>query len=145
MTTTTISITVNVTYEMNGVAANEMAANLESAFVNAVGSGLLTGDTKAEVDSYEIKTAIKTQKSEANSQMSVSLDGGETWAEAKNGVRVIYHEADIPGEDDPGEFHVNLTSEGIIQDAWVTREDHLDHNIATSSILLVDALSNMLE
>jgi hypothetical protein len=37
------------------------------------------------------------------------------------------------GEDEVGQVHINATSEGVIADVWVTRDEHLDHNIGTSN------------
>ena len=50
--------------------------------------------------------------------MKVSLDGGQTYLDVDEGVRVIYEDCDFFGNDLPGELHVNLTHEGIIVDAW---------------------------
>ena len=50
--------------------------------------------------------------------LKVSLDGGDTYVDAPNGVRVIYTDMMIIGEEEGGEIHVNLTQEGIITDLW---------------------------
>ncbi len=64
--------------------------------------------------------------------MKVSLDGGITFIEATNGVRIIYEEVDIGDNELSRDLHINLTDEGVIMDVWVTRDIHLDTNIATS-------------
>lgn len=76
--------------------------------------------------------------------MKCSIDGGLTFQEAPEGVRVIFDDLMIPGEDD-GELHINLTDEGIISDIWVTREESLDHNLGTSCQPYEDMLHAMVE
>jgi hypothetical protein len=76
--------------------------------------------------------------------MEVSLDGGVTWTPVKEGVRVVYRNLFIPGEDGRGELQVQLTSEGIIKDVWVEREDAYP-NIATSSVTVDEMVSQMVE
>jgi len=78
-------------------------------------------------------------------KMKVSLDGGETFVNVLDGVRVIYEGMMIPGEDGCGELHVNLTHEGIITDVWATREYPLDHNIGTSSEMTDDIICRLVE
>jgi hypothetical protein len=77
--------------------------------------------------------------------MLVSLDGGSTYQTAPNGVRIIYDKVDVIGEDEPGQVHINANSEGIITDVWVSREEHLDHNIGTSSNTLEGIVSDLVE
>lgn len=60
--------------------------------------------------------------------MLVSLDGGVTYSEAPEGVRVIHDLEFVPGEDGPGSLHLNLTVEGMISDVWTETT-----NIATKS------------
>jgi pyruvate carboxylase len=78
-------------------------------------------------------------------KIKVSLDGGVTYVEAKEGVRIIYEDVILPGEDETGELHINATHEGLIQDIWVTRETSLDHNIATKSESIEDITHAMVE
>ena len=77
--------------------------------------------------------------------IEVSLDGGATWIKAPEGVRLVYREVNVPGEDTFGELHVNCTHEGIIKDVWVNREDVLDLNIATASATVDEIGANMIE
>lgn len=51
-------LTLDVTYLLNGETAADMLANLQRLCERAIGNGLLTGETAAEVDLYEISTAI---------------------------------------------------------------------------------------
>lgn len=52
--------------------------------------------------------------------MRVSLDGGVTWLEAPEGVRVDF---DMQTDDDPkGTMTVNFTAEGMIVDQWAGPE-----------------------
>ena len=52
--------------------------------------------------------------------MKVSIDGGTTYQEAPDGVRVIYDDVDVWDGDRActieAELHVNCTHEGLIQD-----------------------------
>lgn len=80
--------------------------------------------------------------------MKVSLDGGRTYADVTQGVRVIYGDVDVPGEVEPsGEVRVNLTDEGIVVDVWSSREapGALDHNIGTRAEMLGDLVSRLVE
>lgn len=76
--------------------------------------------------------------------MEVSLDGGVTWTLVKEGVRVVYRNLFIPGEDGRGELQVNCTSEGIVKDVWVEKGDSYP-NIATSSVTVDEILLQMVE
>jgi len=51
-------LTLDVTYLLNGEAAREMLARLQRMCERAIGEGLLTGETAAEVDQYKISTGI---------------------------------------------------------------------------------------
>ncbi len=64
--------------------------------------------------------------------MKISLDDGQTWQnwQETNGVRVLYENLDIPGEDITGDIEFNFTHEGIITDIWASPSDH---NLATRS------------
>jgi len=77
--------------------------------------------------------------------IKVSLDGGVTFHEAKEGVRIVYEDVMIPGEDGTGEFHLNATHEGLISDLWTTRDEPLDHNIGTSAQMLDDLVSELVD
>lgn len=75
--------------------------------------------------------------------MEVSLDGGMTWHPAPSGVRIVYRNVMIDGEDGRGEVHFNATHEGLITDIWTTRDEPLDHNIGTDSFMLDDIVSRL--
>lgn len=77
--------------------------------------------------------------------IKVSLDGGATWQVAPCGVRVIYEDVLVPGEDEKGQLHLNATHEGIITDVWVTGDVPLDHNIGTSSKTIDDMVCEMVD
>lgn len=76
--------------------------------------------------------------------MLVSLDGGETYQPAVNGVRVMYENQIIPGEDESGDVHFNFTEEGLIQDIWVNRGDE-SHNISTNSVMIDEIVQSLIE
>jgi len=77
--------------------------------------------------------------------MKVSIDGGVTFVAAPQGVRIIYENMPVPGEDEPGELHFNATHEGLVTDVYVTRDEPLDHNIGTSSKLHEDTISDLVD
>jgi len=76
--------------------------------------------------------------------MEVSMDGGVTWTLVKEGVRVVYRNLLIPGDDARGELQVNCTFEGIIKDVWVEKRDGYP-NIAHSSRTVDEVVSQMVE
>lgn len=86
-----------------------------------------------------------SEAAEESAPMFVSLDGGKTFLPATSGVRIIYKNVPVPGEDEPGELHLNATSEGVISDLWVSREEHLDHNLGTSSELVDDMIERLVD
>ena len=77
--------------------------------------------------------------------MLVSLDGGQTFVPVTDGVRIIYKNVAVPGEDEPGELHLNATSEGLISDLWVSRDDLLDHNLGTSAQMVDDLVERLVD
>ncbi len=77
--------------------------------------------------------------------MQVSLDGGQTFVDAPQGVVVLYPKVDVPGEDERGQVNFSFTEEGLITDVWVSREEHLDHNIGTSSQMLDDIVGDLVD
>ncbi len=77
--------------------------------------------------------------------MKVSLDGGRSFVEAQEGVRVI---VDLPAfiNDDLTEEHdatlqINLTEEGIILDVT---DDSTNDNVGTSSQTFEEMASELL-
>lgn len=73
----------------------------------------------------------------------VSLDGGQSWLNAPEGVRVQYHDIEIPSEEVTGQFDVNCTHEGIIYDVWTTGDPASSQNIGTSSKPLADCVADL--
>lgn len=91
----------------------------------------------------EISAPPSLPTSEAN--LTVSLDGGVSYQPARAGVRIAFHDLPIPGEDQNGEMHLNVTHEGLIIDVWATRDEPLDHNIGTSSEMTTDIVSRLVD
>lgn len=83
------------------------------------------------------------RKRRVPSTMEVSLDGGSTYQPAAEGVRIVYKGVLIDGEDGCGEVHINATHEGLVTDIWTTRDEPLDHNIGTDSVLIEDIVSRL--
>lgn len=57
--TVSVRLTLDVSYSLNGEAAKTMAANLRRMCERAIGEGLLTGASDAEVDEYAIAVAVR--------------------------------------------------------------------------------------
>lgn len=54
----TLQMTLSVDYLPNGVNVQDLKARLERALAHAVGEGLLTGETAAEVDRYSMDLKV---------------------------------------------------------------------------------------
>lgn len=48
-------LVLDVTYALNGVPREEMLAHLRRACERAIGTGMLSGETEAEVDEYQLR------------------------------------------------------------------------------------------
>lgn len=58
--TTNITLEVSADIDLNdALTANEMRAHLQAALSHAIGCGLLTGDTPAEVDEYSATVTVE--------------------------------------------------------------------------------------
>lgn len=53
-----LRLTLSVAYVLNGESAEEMAARLRRMCEHAIGHGMLTGDSAAEVDQYAIEVCV---------------------------------------------------------------------------------------
>jgi len=71
----TARLTLDVTYLLNGEAAPEMLARLRAMCERAIGEGLLTGDTNAEVDTYAVSVVMLD--SEAFAPEATAADAGD--------------------------------------------------------------------
>lgn len=105
---------------------------------------MATGQDARWVDVRTLCAASR-EMAEVACNVSVSVDGGQTFTPAPNGVRVIYKGVPIPGEDLLGELHINATHEGLITDIWATRDEPLDHNIGTESVPTEDTVFRLIE
>lgn len=77
-------------------------------------------------------------------EMQVSLDGGVTWQDAPNGVRVIYKNVMIDENDRQGEVLINATHEGLITDIFACTEDETgDESIATDCLPIEDIVARL--
>lgn len=92
---------------------------------------------------YATSAPAATAATNSATGMKVSIDGGVTYQPAVNGVRIIYEDVAVRGENELGQLHISATREGIMTDVWVSRDEHLDHNIGCESVQ-VDSLVNRL-
>jgi hypothetical protein len=97
------------------------------------------------LEALNLGTGAPAPAAQVETDMKVSLDGGVTFQPAPSGVRIVYENVDVIGEDERGQVHINATSEGIITDVWVSREEHLDHNIGTSNQSIDGIVSDLVE
>lgn len=77
--------------------------------------------------------------------ISVSLDNGVTWLDCPDGLRVNLEKQNIDGEVTDGDLVFNFTHEGLITDIWVLNEAEIEVNVATSSVLYSELISQMVE
>ena len=103
------------------------------------------GQKWGSMDAEDVVCSNTTTPEVDDATHLVSLDGGKTYMPAPNGIRIIYKGVLVPGEEEPGELHLNATSEGLISDLWVTREEHLDHNLGTSAQMLDDLVERLVD
>jgi len=54
-----VRLTLDVTYDLNGENATEMVGRLRRMCARAIGEGMLTGETDAEVDEYSMDAVIQ--------------------------------------------------------------------------------------
>ncbi len=59
--TVKVRLTLDVTYTLNGETAADMARRLRRMCERAVGEGMLTGETDAEVEDYSLDAAIQPE------------------------------------------------------------------------------------
>lgn len=78
-------------------------------------NGVLTYPNSGSAPEYLTRGLEK--KSLDITKMTVSVDGGESYQPAPNGVRILYNDQLVPGNH-KGNLHINCTNEGIIMDVW---------------------------
>lgn len=59
--TVSVRLTLDVTYALNGEDGAEMAQNLQRMCERAIGAGMLTGGTEAEVEEYSMEAVIRQE------------------------------------------------------------------------------------
>lgn len=77
--TVTVRLTLNVMYSLNGENATEMVSRLRKMCERAIGEGMLTGETDAEVEEYSMDAVIQPEpmsEDELASFMLQRIDNG---------------------------------------------------------------------
>lgn len=74
--------------------------------------------------------------------ISVSLDGGQTYQPASEGVRVIYGNLYLGDDESRGELHVNASHEGLIMVLWTQPGDE---HLGTQAQMLDDLVADLTE
>lgn len=64
-----VRLTLDVIYRLNGEDATEMASNLQRMCERAIGEGMLTGASDAEVDEYSMETNVVPPSEEELAQL----------------------------------------------------------------------------
>lgn len=90
-------------------------------------------------------TATANPEQQDDVRLSVSLDGGQTYVPAKQGVRVQYAGVLLNEDEETGELLLNLSSEGIIADAWKfgPGEESEPVHVGTSQQTLDDVVAQL--
>lgn len=57
----TLRLTLDVTYDLNGENAVEMVKNLQRLCERAIGEGMLTGESDAEVEEHSMEVVIQPE------------------------------------------------------------------------------------
>jgi hypothetical protein len=76
--------------------------------------------------------------------MRVSLDGGVTYQDVPEGVRVIYDEGLMDEDENPVELHINCTKEGVVLDLWDSDREMDDESTATTSLMASEIVERLL-
>lgn len=63
--TTRISLEVSADIDLNSTTEKELEAHMQAALARAIGDGLLTGHTSAEVDSYSASINVENPQTRA--------------------------------------------------------------------------------
>ncbi len=77
------------------------------------------------------------------SEFLVSLDGGKSYQEVTNDVRIMHTHQLTLGEDCESELRMTITHEGVIGDVWT--EEAKTRNIGTSSQTIQEMIESMIE
>lgn len=108
-------------------------------------NGVLTYPNSGSAPEYLTRGLDKKTVEMDDSKMVVSLDGGQSYQDASNGVRILYSQRLIPGEEQ-GDLHINCTNEGIIMDVWTdSTEPETGENIGTSSETVDEIIERLVE
>lgn len=78
--TVKVRLTLDVTYALNGENATEMVSRLRKMCERAIGEGMLTGETDAEIDEYSMDARLAPEpleKNELANFMRQRIDNGE--------------------------------------------------------------------
>lgn len=78
-----LRLTLDVTYDLQGVGTEEMQARLHVMVQNAVSEGMLTGDTPAEVEAWEthVTEVPLADEEEIATYLQEQIEGGHISAE----------------------------------------------------------------
>lgn len=79
--------------------------------------------------------------------MLISLDGGQTYQPAPEGVRIMLDAREMTdnGEDFSGVLAFNFTDEGVIYDIWKSVSHVLSESVATQSQTYEELIDKLLE
>lgn len=97
----TLKLTVTVQYDTHGVDPEYLKRNLASALETAMGEGLLTGSSEAEVDDYSIKV----------SEPRITPEDLIVWPDGSNCFRYELHEYGWKSDD----YEVVIPGSGVYQ------------------------------
>lgn len=71
--------------------------------------------------------------------MKYSIDGGLTYLDAPQDIRIVYEDLLAPGEDEPCDLHILVAKVGVFYDVWNSKE-----NLGTSCELVGEIVDRLL-
>lgn len=66
-------VVLNGTVELNGLQKEALEAHLHTCMMRAIGDGLITGHTEAEVDEYHLSVAVEESGASSESEPSSAV------------------------------------------------------------------------
>lgn len=95
-----LRMVLDVCYDLNGVGIEEMQSNLERMAKRAIGEGMLTGHTEAEVSEYSMSVHAVDPASGAGGRIVVEMSGGlvaTVRSDHPGNVEILFADDDTQG------------------------------------------------
>lgn len=95
-----LRMVLDVSYDLNGVDIAVMRSNLERMAERAIGEGMLTGNTEAEVDEYSMSVHVTDPASESRERIVVEMSGGlvaTVRSDRPSNLEIVFADDDTQG------------------------------------------------